>query len=121
MQRYRETHDFNHVLLQMPTNMLGEIFSSVHSSTLLWCLSTYLPYFITVEYFEDIQFGLPMCVTAGIFGAGRLRTKHSIWFAHVCDCRHIWRRKVAHKVNVELFFVLQASPQVPYETSAMDF
>ncbi|VDM82690.1 unnamed protein product [Strongylus vulgaris] len=55
MQRYRETHDFNHVLLQMPTNMLGEV---------------------TVKYFEGIQFGLPMCVTAGIFGAGRLRTKH---------------------------------------------
>ncbi|CAJ0595443.1 unnamed protein product [Cylicocyclus nassatus] len=55
MQRYRETHDFNHVLLQMPTHMLGEV---------------------TVKYFEGIQFGLPMCVTAGIFGAGRLRTKH---------------------------------------------
>ncbi|ETN77752.1 coenzyme Q biosynthesis protein Coq4 [Necator americanus] len=55
MQRYRETHDFNHVLLQMPTNMLGEV---------------------TVKYFEGIQFGLPMCVTAGIFGAARLRKKH---------------------------------------------
>ncbi|XGW24456.1 hypothetical protein V3C99_006127 [Haemonchus contortus] len=55
MQRYRETHDFNHVLLEMPTHMLGEV---------------------TVKYFEGIQFGLPMCVTAGIFGAARLRTKH---------------------------------------------
>ncbi|VDO33644.1 unnamed protein product [Haemonchus placei] len=53
MQRYRETHDFNHVLLEMPTHMLGEV---------------------TVKYFEGIQFGLPMCVTAGIFGAARLRT-----------------------------------------------
>ena len=25
MQRYRETHDFNHVLLQMKTHMLGEV------------------------------------------------------------------------------------------------
>ncbi|KHJ75951.1 coenzyme Q biosynthesis protein Coq4, partial [Oesophagostomum dentatum] len=55
MQRYRETHDFNHILLQMPTHMLGEV---------------------TVKYFEGIQFGLPMCVTGGIFGAARLRTKH---------------------------------------------
>ncbi|VDM58116.1 unnamed protein product [Angiostrongylus costaricensis] len=55
MQRYRETHDFNHILLQMPTNMLGEV---------------------TVKYFEAIQFGLPMCVTAGIFGAARLGKNH---------------------------------------------
>ncbi|KAJ1357905.1 Component of the coenzyme Q biosynthetic pathway [Parelaphostrongylus tenuis] len=55
MQRYRETHDFNHILLQMPTHMLGEV---------------------TVKYFEAIQFGLPMCVTAGIFGAARLGKNH---------------------------------------------
>uniref|UniRef100_A0A183F2N0 Ubiquinone biosynthesis protein COQ4 homolog, mitochondrial n=1 Tax=Heligmosomoides polygyrus TaxID=6339 RepID=A0A183F2N0_HELPZ len=55
MQRYRETHDFNHILLEMPTHMLGEV---------------------TVKYFEGIQFGLPMCVFAGIFGAARLRKKH---------------------------------------------
>ncbi|PIO72833.1 coenzyme Q biosynthesis protein Coq4 [Teladorsagia circumcincta] len=55
LQRYRETHDFNHVLLEMPTHMLGEV---------------------TVKYFEGIQFGLPMCITAGVFGAARLRTKH---------------------------------------------
>ncbi|WKX88667.1 hypothetical protein Q1695_008360 [Nippostrongylus brasiliensis] len=56
MQRYRETHDFNHVLLEMPTHMLGEV---------------------TVKYFEGIQFGLPMCVTAGVFGAARLRKNFS--------------------------------------------
>ncbi|KJH52387.1 coenzyme Q biosynthesis protein Coq4 [Dictyocaulus viviparus] len=55
MQRYRETHDFNHVLLQMPTHMLGEV---------------------TVKYFEAIQFGLPMCITAGLFGAIRLQKNH---------------------------------------------
>ncbi|KAE9418615.1 hypothetical protein Angca_008011 [Angiostrongylus cantonensis] len=55
MQRYRETHDFNHILLQMPTNMLGEV---------------------RIKYFEAIQFGLPMCITAGIFGATRLRKNH---------------------------------------------
>ncbi|VDM48013.1 unnamed protein product [Toxocara canis] len=54
MQRYRETHDFNHVLLQMKTHMLGEV---------------------TVKYFEGLQLGLPMCLLGGIFGGGRLKTK----------------------------------------------
>ncbi|CAK5036703.1 unnamed protein product [Meloidogyne enterolobii] len=55
MQRYRETHDFNHVLLQMPTTMLGEV---------------------TVKYFEAIQLGLPMCIAAAVFGGIRLGPKH---------------------------------------------
>uniref|UniRef100_A0A915MCV0 Ubiquinone biosynthesis protein COQ4 homolog, mitochondrial n=1 Tax=Meloidogyne javanica TaxID=6303 RepID=A0A915MCV0_MELJA len=55
MQRYRETHDFNHLLLQMPTTMLGEV---------------------TVKYFEAIQLGLPMCIAAAIFGGIRLGPKH---------------------------------------------
>lgn len=55
MQRYRETHDFNHVLLQMKTHMLGEV---------------------TVKYFEGIQLGLPMCIMGAIFGGGRLKKKH---------------------------------------------
>lgn len=55
MQRYRETHDFNHVLLQMKTNMLGEV---------------------TVKLFEGLQLGLPMCVLGAIFGGLRLGPKH---------------------------------------------
>uniref|UniRef100_A0A0N5AQM4 Ubiquinone biosynthesis protein COQ4 homolog, mitochondrial n=1 Tax=Syphacia muris TaxID=451379 RepID=A0A0N5AQM4_9BILA len=55
MQRYRETHDFNHVLLQMKTNMLGEV---------------------AVKYFEGIQFGLPMCILGSIFGGARLKKNH---------------------------------------------
>ncbi|KAH7720157.1 Protein COQ-4 [Aphelenchoides avenae] len=55
MQRYRETHDFHHVLLEMKPNMLGEV---------------------TVKYFEAIQLGLPMCITAAIFGGVRLGPKH---------------------------------------------
>lgn len=54
MQRYRETHDFSHVVLGMPTTMLGEV---------------------TVKWFEGIQFGLPMCVSGGLFGALRLGPK----------------------------------------------
>ncbi|XP_055343426.1 ubiquinone biosynthesis protein COQ4 homolog, mitochondrial-like [Paramacrobiotus metropolitanus] len=55
MQRYREIHDLVHTLLGMKTNMLGEI---------------------TVKWIEALQFGLPMCVLAGIFGPWRLKTKH---------------------------------------------
>uniref|UniRef100_A0A914W996 Ubiquinone biosynthesis protein COQ4 homolog, mitochondrial n=1 Tax=Plectus sambesii TaxID=2011161 RepID=A0A914W996_9BILA len=55
MQRYRETHDFTHVVLGMPTTMLGEV---------------------TVKWFEGIQFGLPMCVSGGVFGTLRLGPKH---------------------------------------------
>jgi len=55
MQRYRETHDFHHVLLEMRTNMIGEV---------------------AVKYFEGIQLGLPMCIFAGIFGAARLGPIH---------------------------------------------
>lgn len=55
MQRYRETHDFIHVILQMRPNMLGEV---------------------TVKYFEAIQLGFPMCIVASIFGGLRLLPKH---------------------------------------------
>lgn len=61
MQRYRETHDFNHVLLQMKTHMLGEV---------------------VVKYFEGIQFGLPMCILGGIFGGARLKKKHRRILVH---------------------------------------
>ena len=54
MQRYREVHDLTHTLLGMKTNLLGEI---------------------TVKWVEGLQFGLPMCVTAGVFGPIRLKPK----------------------------------------------
>ncbi|CAI4222346.1 unnamed protein product [Auanema sp. JU1783] len=55
MQRYRETHDFTHIVLNMRTNMVGEV---------------------VVKYFEGIQLGLPMCVAAAIFGGVRLKSKN---------------------------------------------
>ncbi|XP_066250822.1 ubiquinone biosynthesis protein COQ4 homolog, mitochondrial [Euwallacea similis] len=55
MQRYREVHDLIHTILQMPTNMLGEV---------------------TVKWVEALQFKLPMCIGGAIFGAVRLKTKH---------------------------------------------
>ncbi|CAH1973852.1 unnamed protein product [Acanthoscelides obtectus] len=54
LQRYREAHDLIHTVLQMPTNMLGEV---------------------TVKWVEALQFKLPMCVAGGIFGAIRLKPK----------------------------------------------
>lgn len=55
IQRYREVHDLIHTILQMPTNMLGEV---------------------TVKWVEAIQTRLPMCIGGAIFGPIRLKTKH---------------------------------------------
>ncbi|GFR58040.1 ubiquinone biosynthesis protein COQ4 homolog, mitochondrial [Elysia marginata] len=55
MLRYRQCHDLTHTLLGMPPNMLGEV---------------------AVKWFEAIQTGLPMCVTAALFGPLRLGPKH---------------------------------------------
>lgn len=54
MLRYRQCHDLVHTLLGMPPNMLGEV---------------------AVKWFEAIQTGLPMCVTAALFGPIRLGPK----------------------------------------------
>nr|AEE61573.1 unknown [Dendroctonus ponderosae] len=55
VQRYREAHDLIHTVLQMPTNMLGEV---------------------TVKWVEALQFKLPMCISGAVFGPLRLKTKH---------------------------------------------
>ena len=54
-QRYREVHDLFHVLLDMPTTMLGEV---------------------TVKWVEAFQTRLPMAATGGLFGAVRLKPKY---------------------------------------------
>ncbi|XP_052468306.1 ubiquinone biosynthesis protein COQ4 homolog, mitochondrial-like [Carassius gibelio] len=51
MQRYREVHDLLHTLLNMPTNMLGEV---------------------VVKLFEAAQTGLPMCFLGAMLGPLRL-------------------------------------------------
>lgn len=56
MLRYRQCHDLTHTLLGMPPNMLGEV---------------------AVKWFEAIQTGLPMCITAALFGPLRLGPRHS--------------------------------------------
>lgn len=54
MTRYRETHDLTHAVLEMPTNMVGEVL---------------------VKWVEGIQTRLPMCIGGAIFGPLRFRTK----------------------------------------------
>lgn len=54
IQRYREVHDLFHSILNMPTNMLGEV---------------------TVKWVEAIQTRMPMCVGGAVFGAARLAPK----------------------------------------------
>ena len=54
MQRYREIHDFNHTLLGMPTNILGEI---------------------TVKWFEMVQTDLPMCTFGSFLAPGMLNRR----------------------------------------------
>ncbi|GAB1608713.1 biosynthesis COQ4 homolog, mitochondrial [Argonauta hians] len=56
MLRYRQTHDLVHALLGMPPHMLGEV---------------------VVKWIEALQTGLPMCITAAMFGPVRLGPKHS--------------------------------------------
>ncbi|XP_049887209.1 ubiquinone biosynthesis protein COQ4 homolog, mitochondrial [Pectinophora gossypiella] len=55
MQRYREVHDLVHATLFMKTTMLGEV---------------------TIKWVEGIQTRLPMCISGGIWGAGRLKPRH---------------------------------------------
>jgi len=50
MQRYREVHDLLHALLDMPTDMVGEV---------------------AVKWVEALQFGLPMCVGGAVLGPAR--------------------------------------------------
>ncbi|XP_037933294.1 ubiquinone biosynthesis protein COQ4 homolog, mitochondrial-like [Teleopsis dalmanni] len=54
MTRYRECHDLVHAILDMPTNMLGEV---------------------TVKWIEALNNNLPMCYAGAVFGAMRLRPK----------------------------------------------
>lgn len=54
MTRYRQVHDFFHVLTNLPVNVLGEI---------------------GLKWFEAYQTGLPMTILASIFGPLRLNSR----------------------------------------------
>lgn len=76
MQRYREVHDLNHAILDMPTNMVGEV---------------------AVKWVEGLQTGLPMCVGGAIFGPLRFSTKQTIKYKKILP----WAVRVA--LNSEFF------------------
>jgi len=59
MTRYRETHDLTHAILNMPTNMVGEVI---------------------VKWVEALQYNLPMCVAGAIFGPLRFGDKQRIQY-----------------------------------------
>lgn len=68
-QRYREVHDLFHVLLDMPTTMLGEV---------------------AVKWVEAFQTRLPMAATGGLFGAVRRKPKYKS-FEDLCPLLYmIW-------------------------------
>ena len=52
LQRYREVHDLLHALLDMPTDMVGEV---------------------SVKWVEALQFGLPMAVGGALLGPARFK------------------------------------------------
>lgn len=54
MQRYRESHDFYHLLCRMPVSQMGET---------------------VVKYFEAAHFGLPVAYLSSIAGPTRLTTQ----------------------------------------------
>jgi len=57
MQRYREVHDLLHALLDMPTDMVGEV---------------------SVKWVEALQFGLPMAVGGALLGPARFKKPSQI-------------------------------------------
>ena len=57
MTRYREVHDLMHTVLDLPTNMVGEV---------------------GVKWVEALQTGLPMCAGGAIFGPGRFKTERQM-------------------------------------------
>ena len=54
MQRYREVHDLLHAVLDMPTDMVGEV---------------------AVKWVEALQFGLPMAVGGALLGPARFAAR----------------------------------------------
>jgi len=56
MLRYRQTHDFAHVLCGLPTTVLGEL---------------------GLKWFESVQTGLPMCIISSLFGPLNIKDNKS--------------------------------------------
>jgi len=59
MRRYREVHDLTHAVLDMPTNLVGEV---------------------AVKWVEALQTGLPMCIGGALLGPTRFTAKQARQF-----------------------------------------
>jgi len=75
MQRYREVHDLNHAVLNMPTNMVGEV---------------------AVKWVEALQTGLPMCIGGALLGPARFTAKQARQFRQVRS----WASEVGVKARL---------------------
>eukprot|EP00095_Tigriopus_kingsejongensis_P001357 snap_masked-scaffold1322_size48131-processed-gene-0.7 protein:Tk01357 transcript:snap_masked-scaffold1322_size48131-processed-gene-0.7-mRNA-1 annotation:"hypothetical protein DAPPUDRAFT_230099" len=92
MQRYRETHDLTHAVLDMPTNMVGEV---------------------VVKWVEALQTGLPMCVGGALLGPLRFRPRQ------VRDFRRL--RPWAIRVGTNSEFLLGVFYERRWEQDLDDF
>jgi len=69
MQRYRELHDFWHVLFDLPPTVYGEII---------------------LKYVELVQTGLPVCTLSGFVGP--LRVSSGMCYLCTCLKKNYYRR-----------------------------
>jgi len=90
MQRYREVHDFWHVLSGLPTSVLGEV---------------------AQKWLEMLQTGLPMCALSSVVGPLRLSSadkrlllQHYIPWAFACHTSIQSRRRPLVSVHYEKYF-----------------
>ena len=92
LQRYREAHDVVHSVLDMPTNMVGEV---------------------AVKWVEALQTGLPMCAGGALLGPLRFTTKQQRQFAVL--------RPWAVRVGTEAKFLMCAYFEQRWEQQMEDF
>ncbi len=62
IQRYRDIHDIVHAVLEMPTNIVGEV---------------------AVKWVEALQTGLPMCIGAALLAPARFGPKQTMQFKEI--------------------------------------
>eukprot|EP00007_Cunea_sp_BSH-02190019_P003144 CAMPEP_0174239306 /NCGR_PEP_ID=MMETSP0417-20130205/14174_1 /TAXON_ID=242541 /ORGANISM="Mayorella sp, Strain BSH-02190019" /LENGTH=341 /DNA_ID=CAMNT_0015318239 /DNA_START=106 /DNA_END=1127 /DNA_ORIENTATION=+ len=76
MLRYRQIHDFTHVLLGLPTSVFSELI---------------------VKWFEFAQTGLPVCLISGVFGPLRLSSAEREAFAKTY---FLWAMRSGHEAEL---------------------
>ncbi len=92
LQRYREVHDVVHAVLEMPTNMVGEV---------------------AVKWVEALQTGLPMCVGGAVFGPLRFTPRQVRQFRAL--------RSWAARVGTEASFLMCIYFERRWEQQLDDF